>query len=59
MIASAVSELYAGVQGSADEAARALAEGMLEYDPEARCDHHGHGGDCGHEHCAEHGCAGN
>ena len=54
-------KLYAGVQGSADEAAKALAEGRLEYDPDARCDHHGHhhGGDCGHDHCAEHHCAGN
>lgn len=53
--------LYAGVQGSADEAAKALAEGRLEYDPDARCDHHGHlhDGDCGHEHCAEHHCGGN
>jgi predicted Fe-Mo cluster-binding NifX family protein len=39
--------LYAGVQGSADAAAQALAEGALEYDPNARCDHHDHGGDCG------------
>ena len=53
--------LYAGVQGSADEAAKALAAGTLEYDPDAYCDHHGHhhGGDCGHDHCAEHHCAGN
>ena len=42
-------KLYAGVQGSADEAARALAKGNLEYDPDARCNHHGHhhDGDCG------------
>ena len=54
-------KLYAGVQGPADEAAKALAEGRLEYDPDARCDHHGHhhGGDCGHDHCAEHHCSGN
>ena len=52
--------LYGGVQGSADEAAKALAEGTLEYDPNARCDHHGHhDGDCGHAHCGEHHCAGN
>ena len=53
--------LYGGVQGSADEAAKALAEGKLSYDPDARCDHHGHhhDGDCGHDHCAEHHCAGN
>ena len=54
-------KLYGGVQGSADEAAKALAEGNLEYDPDAHCDHHGHhhDGDCGHEHCGEHHCAGN
>ncbi len=59
-LADAGIKLYAGVQGSADEAAKALAEGRLEYDPDARCDHHEHhGGDCGHEHCAEHQCGGN
>ena len=51
-LADAGIKLYAGVQGSADAAAKALAEGALEYDPNARCDHHGHdhGGDCGHHH---------
>ena len=43
-------QLYAGVSGSADEAATALAEGRLAYDPNAHCDHHGHdshhGGSC-------------
>ncbi len=60
-LADAGIRLYAGVQGSADAAAKALAEGNLEYDPDAHCDHHGHhhDGDCGHEHCAEHHCAGN
>lgn len=59
-LADAGIRLYAGVQGSADEAAKALAAGNLEYDPDARCDHHEHhNGDCGHEHCAEHHCAGN
>ena len=60
-LADAGIRLYAGVQGSADTVARALAEGRLEYDPNARCDHHGHhhGGDCGHDHCAEHQCHGN
>ena len=44
-------KLYAGVQGSADDAAKALAEGTLAYDPDARCDHHGHDhGNCGHHH---------
>jgi predicted DNA-binding protein (UPF0251 family)/predicted Fe-Mo cluster-binding NifX family protein len=56
-LAEAGIKLYAGVQGSADAAAKALAEGTLDYDPDARCDHHDHhhghhhGGDCGHDHC--------
>ncbi len=59
-LADAGIKLYAGVSGAADAAAKALAEGALEYDPDARCDHHEHhDGDCGHEHCAEHHCAGN
>ena len=53
-------ELYAGVSGSADAAAEALAAGRLSYDPDAECDHHEHHGvDCGHEHCEEHNCKGN
>ncbi len=49
-------KLYAGVQGSADAAVRALMEGTLEYDPNACCDHHEyHDNDCGHS-CGEHSC---
>ena len=54
--------LYAGVAGSADAAAEALANGRLSYDPDAHCDHHGehHGeGGCGHGHCEDRGCHGN
>lgn len=60
-LADAGIRLYAGVQGSADEAAKAFTEGRLDYDPDARCDHHGHhnDGDCSHDHCAEHHCHGN
>ena len=60
-LADAGIRLYAGVQGSADAAAKALAEGTLNYDLDARCDHHGHhhDGDCGHDHCADHHCHGN
>ncbi len=59
-LADAGIRLYAGVQGSADEAARAFAAGTLAYDPNARCDHHEHHqGDCGHDHCADHHCHGN
>ena len=59
-LADAGIQLFAGAQGDADKAAQALAEGHLEYDPDARCDHHEHHeGDCGHDHCAEHHCHGN
>ena len=49
-LADAGIKLYAGVQGSADAAAKALAKGSLEYDPDAHCDHHDrhNEGDCGH-----------
>ena len=50
--------IYGGVQGSADAAAAALAAGELQYDPNARCDHHDH--EHGEDHvCGEHGCGGN
>ena len=59
-LAEAGIKLYGGVSGSADAAAQALAEGRLEYDPEARCDHHGHhhgeGHVCGHSHEDGHVC---
>ncbi len=59
-LADAGIRLYAGVHGSADEAARALAAGTLAYDPDARCDHHEHHRDgCGHDHCADRHCHGN
>ena len=68
-LADAGIKFYAGVQGSADAAAKALAEGNLAYDPDACCDHHDHdhgddhncgqhnehhGGDCGTGQCAGH-----
>ena len=58
-LADAGIRLYAGVQGSADAAAKALAEGNLSYDPNARCDHHGHHGEgheCAHHHGEGHEC---
>ena len=73
-LADAGIKFYAGVQGSADAAAKALAEGNLAYDPDACCDHHDHdhgdghncgqhnehkSGDCGHGHCAGHHGRGN
>ena len=59
-LAEAGIRLYAGVTGSADAAAKALAEGTLAYDPNATCDHHDHHGaghDCGHHHGEGHECA--
>lgn len=63
-LAEAGIKLYGGVQGSADAAAKALAAGTLQYDPNARCDHHDHhDGGCGHEHhgegCGHGSCHGN
>ena len=59
-LAEAGIQLYAGVAGSADAAAKALAAGSLEYDPDARCDHHDHhhgeGHDCHSHRCEEHSC---
>lgn len=45
-------KLYGGVSGDADEAAKALAEGNLSFDPEAHCDHHDH--QEGHHSCGHH-----
>lgn len=57
-LAEAGIRLYGGVSGSADAAAKALAEGTLQYDPNVKCSQHGHGEGhgCGHHHGEEHGC---
>ena len=55
-LAEAGIKLYGGVSGSADAAALALAEGRLEFDPDAKCDHHGEGHACGHHHSEGHEC---
>lgn len=54
-LASAGIKLYGGVSGEADAAVKALLAGTLAYNPEARCDHHAHGG---HGSCGQHGCGG-
>jgi len=52
-LAEAGIRIFGGVQGDADAAAEAFANGTLQYDPNARCDHHDHD----HEHtCGDHGC---
>ena len=48
-------KLYGGVKGNADEAVNALLNDQLNFDPNARCDHHGEHHHEGHE-CGEHGC---
>lgn len=54
-LADAGIRLYGGVQGSADDAAKSLAEGRLAYDPDVSCSHHEqHEGHCGDGHCAAH-----
>lgn len=42
--------VYPGVEGDADEAAKALLEGRLSYDPGASCHHHDQEHSCSH-HC--------
>lgn len=50
-------ELFGGVSGEADAAVEALLKGQLSYDPEAKCEHHGHEHGEGHS-CGEHHCGG-
>ena len=53
-LAEAGIRLYGGVSGNADEAAKALAAGELNYDPDVHCSHHDHEHGEGHS-CGEHG----
>ncbi len=48
-------KFFGGVQGSADQAVVAYVCGKLDYNPDAKCDHHDHEHDEGHS-CGEHGC---
>ncbi len=47
--------IYGGVSGSADEAVAALLTDRLNFDPNAKCDHHDHQHEEGHT-CGDHGC---
>lgn len=40
--------LYGGCIGKCDDAVSALLEGKLDYNPDVKCDHHEHEGECGH-----------
>ena len=48
-------KFFGGVQGSADQAVVAYVCGNLNYNPDAKCDHHDHEHGEGHT-CGEHGC---
>lgn len=54
-LAAAGIKLYGGVTGSADAAVEALVQNSLNYNPDVKCNHHGHG-DHHHGTCGEHGC---
>lgn len=58
-LAEAGIRLYGGVSGDADQAVNALLAGKLDFDPNARCDHHDH--EHGHGEGCHHGgsCGGN
>jgi predicted Fe-Mo cluster-binding NifX family protein len=50
-------EIYGGVSGDADEAVEAFLSGVLEFNPNPQCNHHGshHDHSCGDDHhCGGH-----
>ena len=57
-LAQAGIKLFGGVNGDADEAVEAFLANSLNYDPEAKCDHHDHHHGEGHT-CGNHGCGSN
>ena len=57
-LASCGIKLFGGAMGNADKAVEAFLSGSLNYDPDAKCDHHGHEHGEGHN-CGHQGCGGN
>ena len=57
-LAQAGIKLYGGVQGDADKAVEAFIDGNLNFNPDVKCDHHGHSHTDGHS-CANHTCGSN
>ncbi len=47
-------EIFGGVFGSADDAAKAYLLGTLQFDPLAKCHHHEEGHNCGSHGCGSH-----
>lgn len=56
-LANASIRLFGGVSGDADHAVESLIARDLSYDPNAKCDHHGHHHGENYA-CGEHGCGG-
>lgn len=54
-LAQAGIKLYGGVSGDADKAVENFVAGKLNYDPNAKCDHHDHHHGDNHT-CGDHGC---
>ena len=54
-LAQAGIKLFGGVSGNADAAVRELISGTLSFNPDVKCDHHGHEHGEGHT-CGSHGC---
>ena len=57
-LAQAGIKLYGGVSGDADEAVESFISGCLDFDPDAKCDHHDHHHGEGHT-CDDQGCGSN
>ena len=57
-LAQAGIKLFGGFHGDADKAVEAFLANSLNYDPEAKCDHHDHHHGEGHT-CGDHGCGSN
>ena len=61
-LAAAGIKLYGGVTGSADMAVQSLLAGVLDFNPNVKCDHHDHehhheeGHTCGDHGCGSHSC---
>ena len=62
-LADAGIKLYGGVRGACDAAVEAFLANNLSYNPNVKCDHHGHehkegGHNCGDHGCGSHNCGG-
>ena len=59
-LANAGIKLYGGVQGDADKAVESFVSGVLSYNPDVKCNHHGehHHGEhnCVSHSCSDKGC---